>query len=575
MKNYLYTATDEQGREYTFDVRRAGKSSFLTLPADKFKDAKELHILTSLSTAEAGDEGYYILPGSLRLKGSLQTFFTPREDCAFDVKDPTMTFYGIKKSDVCLLVRVERNYNLIFRGGVRGGKYFAEAYIDFAEEPPYDDIRVEVVELPLDADYNDMAVAQRKLLLARGEIVTLAEKCRRPAAEYGRKYPLIRIRMGWKQSPCVVEHQTPETEPEMLVACDFARVRDIADALKAKDVEGVELQLVGWNIGGHDGRFPQLLPPDPRLGGEDEFKKTVEHVKSLGYRISLHTNTLDSYEIADTFDWNDAVLTRSGEHKLTGRLSGGIAYRVCLKRQWKNTLRDLPPVAEYGTDGLHFTDVISIVVPDVCHAVNHPCTTADGIIYAQRIMEYTRDLFGGFSSEGCMDFSMKYLDYGLYVTFGDAFRRIEPPICDRYIPMFELIYHGITLYNPMSATVNYVVKDPASRLMANMNGGRPTFYFYSSFKSGGAVNWMATGSADLTSGTDAELDRSASIVAEGEREYRALRDRQLLFMNRYDFITDTLHVATYSDGSRMVGNYSDTPATYEGVEITAYGYVII
>ena len=46
-------------------------------------------------------------------------------------------------------------------------------------------------------------------------------------------------------------------------------------------------------------------------------------------------------------------------------------------------------------------------------------------------------------------------------------------------------------------------------------------------------------------------------------------------MNRYDFVTDTLHVATYSDGSRMVGNYSDTPATYEGVEIPAYGYVII
>ena len=575
MKQRLYSAVDETGKELHFHAETQGNVTSLTLPVEQFQNAKELHLLTSLSYAKAGDAGYYVLPAHVKLDGCIQTFFTEREDCCFDVERPLLTFYGIKKKDECLLIRVDRNYKLRFRAGVANGNYFAEVVIVFSEDYPCDDVRIEVVELAPDADYNDMAKAEREMRLSKGEIVTLAEKCKREAVEYARKYPLVRIRMGWKPSPCEVDHQTPENEPEMFVACTFARVRDIVDALKRKGVEGAEIQLVGWNIGGHDGRFPQLLPPDPRLGGEEEMKKTIAYVKEQGYRISLHTCSIDQYEIANSFDWSDAVITSTGDYKITGHLCGGIAYRACLKRQWKNIRRDLPPLTKFGLNGLHYTDVISIVVPDVCHDKNHPCPVGEGIVYAQWMMEYTRDLFGGFSSEGCMDFAMKYLDFGLYATFGDSFGKEEVPICDRYLPMFELIYHGIALYNPCSATINYVVKDPATRLKMVLQGGRPSFYIHSGFRTGGATNWMGSGSTDLICTTDADVERTADAIAEGEREHRALHEKQFLFMTRYDFITETLHAVTYSDGSRMVGNYSDAPAEFEGKTVAPFGYITL
>lgn len=582
MAQIKYEAFDESGKIYEFEQRKEGNSIFLTLKRSLFSGANKIYALKNISLAEAGESGYYIVPRTIQKNGDMQIFFKPRNDCQMVTKLPLMSFYGIKKQDFTCLVRVERNYNYAIVTKAENGRYSLCLLFDFTEtddivaqnDVAHDDIRIEIVYLPLSADYNDMATLERNIRLSRGEIVTLKEKCAaKPAVEYARKYPLIRIRMGWKPSPSVVKHQTIENEPEMYTACTFKRVREIADALKKKGVAGAEIQLVGWNQSGHDGRFPQLFPADERLGGTEEFKKTIEYVKSLGYRISTHTNQIDSYEIANTFDWEDVCIKRNGEYNQVGDYGGGLSYHVCPVRQYKNAKRDLPALASYGENGLHFTDVVSIVVPDVCFSPLHPVSTADGIVYVQKVMEYTSGLFGGFSSEGCMDFALKYLDYGLYVTFGDGFGHSSNPIVDNYLPVWEVAYHGIVLYNPTSPTINYPIKKPEDRLTFIMRGGRPSLYLYSKFRTGGQKNWM--GEDDLTCDTEKDLARTVSVVYESEKEYRELCDKQLLFMERYDILSDELHVAAYSDGSRIAGNFSNRKQIFEDREIAPYGYILL
>ena len=356
----------------------------------------------------------------------------------------------------------------------------------------------------------------------------------------------------------------------MHVVVTFARVRDIADSLKAKGVEGAELQLVGWNIGGHDGRFPQLMPPDEKLGGMEELKKTIEHVKKLGYRISLHTNTIDAVEIADSFTWDDIVVNREGEYAQIGHYSGGLAYHVCLEKQLKNAKRDLPEVAELGLNGLHFTDVISIVIPDTCCSPEHPCYTARGIALAQENIHFTRELFGAFSSEGCMDFALKELDYGLYTSFGDGFGKRIIPVTDLLVPFFELTYHGILLYNPTSPTVNYPIKTPADKLTVFMRGGRPSFYFHSKFRYG-EPNWM--GNVDFVATDNGSMDYATGLIAESLKEYAPFADLQLTYMRDYEVLDNGIHIATYYDGTRIVGNYSDAEQDYEGQKLLPYAYI--
>ena len=576
MREYCFNAVDDKGNEYIFEQEQFENSVRLTLKKETLEGVDKLYVLPEFSKAKANDEGFHLIPRNIPLDGDVLVEFTQRENMVYETNNeyPIMSCYCVKTPDVCALIRIERNYKYRFVLSVEDGIYNVMPIFDFTiNDPVYDDIRIEIIFFDANATLGDMAAAERAIRLERGEIVPLTEKCKRPAAEYARKYPLVRIRMGWKQSPSPVYHQTPENEPEMHAACTFARVRDIADAFKAHGVEGIELQLVGWNIGGHDGRFPQLLPVDERLGGEEELKKTIAYVKSLGYHISLHTNTIDEYEIADTFTWDDIVVTREGKYYQCGHYSGGLAYHVCLEKQLKNAKRDLPDVEKFKPNGLHFTDVISIVVPDTCCSKNHSCYTAQGIRLAQENIHYTSELFGGFSSEGCMDFTLKELDYGLYVSFGNAFGKTDIPMLSHSVPFFEMAYHGILLYNPISPTINYPIKTKKDKLTFVMRGGRPSFYFWSKFRTGGQVNWMGTD--DFVASDNASLDYAAKLIAEEAKWYQDMCDMQFVYMKNYEYLEDGIEVATYCDGTKIVGNFTEEEHAYEGIMIPAYEYRII
>ncbi|MGM9642828.1 MAG: DUF5696 domain-containing protein [Eubacteriales bacterium] len=573
---FVFCATDENENKYPFFVEEKENRLRLTLPKEKIARVKKLWALGEFTRAAAGEDGYYLQPRNIGMMGEFQTFFTERDDLVFSNEKTIMSLFGIKKKDVCALVRIERNYRYALETVVKDNIYTLCVRFDFTKhDKVYDDIRIEIVLLPLDAGYTEMAKAERELRLSRGEITLLSRKCEREAVEYAVKYPLIRIRMGWKPSPSPVRHQTPENEPDMFVACSFSRVRDIADELKRQGVVGAELQLVGWNIGGHDGRFPQLFPADPRLGGDEELERTIEYVKKKGYRISLHTNLIDAVEISNNFTWSDISVRADGQYHQEGHYSGGLAYRVCPHMQLKNNRRDLPHVADLKPNGIHFTDVISIVVPDDCHSPEHPCPTAVGIRTVQKIMHESRELMGAFSSEGTMDFSLGELDYGLYVSFGDGFSKSRIPVADRILPFFELTYHGIVLYNPISPTINYPIKQKRDRLIAIMRGGRPSLYFHSKFRTGGAINWM--GDADLVTTTDEDLRYAVSIVKEALGEYQSvgLDAHQLVYMSDYRVLDSGIEVAVYEDGMSVVGNFGDKPETYGDTVIAPGEYTVI
>ena len=282
------------------------------------------------------------------------------------------------------------------------------------------------------------------------------------------------------------------------------------------------------------------------------MKKTFDYVKSLGYRISTHTNLIDSYELADCFSWDDIVVLEDGEYYQAGDYSGGYAYHVCPERQMFTGMQTIPELVKFGENGLHFNDVISIVEPDTCHSPKHPCTTADGIRCVNTIMNTQMGMFGGFSSEGCFDFALGNLDYGLYVSFGDGFGRKEYPLADEYLPFFELTYHGILLYNPTSPTVNYPIKTPEDKLTFILRGGRPSFYFHSKFRTG-AANWM--GEIDLLTDTDSDLAFACDRIAEAQREYESLAHLQTVYMSEYLSENGRASV-TYENGTKITCDFA-------------------
>lgn len=90
------------------------------------------------------------------------------------------------------------------------------------------------------------------------------------------------------------------------------------------------------------------------------------------------------------------------------------------------------------------------------------------------------------------------------------------------IPFWQLVYHGITLSNPYTRTVNAPLSNsPDTMLKLIEYGGRPALYYYSSFVNKQGANWMGDGS-DFTCDTPEEQQRCADAAKTHGRNLRAL-----------------------------------------------------
>lgn len=153
----------------------------------------------------------------------------------------------------------------------------------------------------------------------------------------------VRIKNGIKDNKDKIARQMPENEPKLRVMHSFDECSAIMKGIKSLGVEKAEVCLVGWNAGGFDGRYPQLLPIPEEFGGEKKLRETIRTAKSLGYRITNHICNTDIYEISD--DWDEKYVARRADGKMRHQLilAGGTAYyraRKCTtKRSWNATTK--------------------------------------------------------------------------------------------------------------------------------------------------------------------------------------------------------------------------------------------
>ena len=196
-----------------------------------------------------------------------------------------------------------------------------------------------------------------------------------PELAYSAQAMEVRLRLGVKPVPYKLTEQTPENEPPMRVFCTFARVRDILDEFQRQGISRAEFCLVGWNSGGHDGRYPQIFPVEPALGGEAELRATIRHGQSLGYQMTAHDCYYGAYRISE--DWSEDYLRKrfDGQLRKGGIWGGGQSYNICLPKAYELfAKRDIPKIRALGFRGMHYTDVLSMIGPRPCYDPRHPTT---------------------------------------------------------------------------------------------------------------------------------------------------------------------------------------------------------
>ncbi len=529
------------------------------------ENIRAIDFLPAFFSGHEGEKGYMVFPGNMLCR------FSGHENVHKQACSPVMAMFGAKTEEFCFIgMIVGDREDSVIMAEIKDGIYrcYPRFLLDGDSAPQ--NPAVEYVFLTGDdADYSGMARTYRAHQMENG-CIPLSERVKtQPALAYAVDAPYIRIRMAWKPVPSPVPEQTVETEPPVHIACDCAQVARLMDAMHTAGIRETEFCLVGWNISGHDGRWPQALPVEKGIGGEDELRALIKKAQDMGYHMTCHTNNSDAYRIADC--WSDAIIRKNKDGSLqrNGTWSGGNTYNTCPIAAFDINCSMLDNVEKLGFRGLHYIDVIAVVPPRKCHDPEHPLTRTEERLWNEKIFQYAKDKIGGISSEGGFDHLAKVLDYGLYIHFG---RNRTNPLCDEDIPLWQMVYHGIILHNPSTNTVNYPVKPVDSLLEEIEFGGRPSIYFYSSFvtESENRKNWMGT---DMRCGTDDELAEGVSALAGAYREYCERRDLQYQFMDRHEKLAEGVYKVTYSDGTRVYVNRGDTP--YTPLALDAKGYRIV
>lgn len=523
--------------------------------------------------AVAGDKGYLVIPNAFTgekdcsIHHAALIRFRERPDMTESFRINPMPIFGIARNGTGMLGVVTGSrfdYALVVE--CRNGVYEMYPRFSLGEDGAAEDIELRFFPLQSDeADYSGMARRYRKFQLEHGCVPLRERSLRYPVLAEAAEGPLVRLRLAWKPVPPPVLEQTGENEPPVHAAMTFERAGELIDEFHRQGIEHAEFQLVGWNRGGHDGRFPDLYPVEPLLGGEEKMKELIEKARSCGYLISCHTNVLDSYTIAKRWRREDMLKDRDGEPVKGGCWGGGQSYFSCPKAAHEAyAVQDLREMREFGFRGTHYFDVMSILPPDRCYDKRHPLNRAEAGAWRGRTMALAREEVGASGSEGPFDFMASEMDYVLYVIFFD---KPLPPLCDEKIPLWFLVYHGILGYNATCETANSALSPEGGAFLEQVEfGGRPLAYFYSKFLSTG-YNWMGKGS-DCTADGDGDMrDCVAKIKAEYDR-YREVRDLQFAFIEKHETPAPGVARVAYSNGTVLTVNRSDRE--FDGVPPNSY-----
>ena len=545
----------------------SGRATFRLDRGSVGVETRQITVKADFMATRDGETGYWILPtGEL---GVFEKGKTGRRNCVRDGRAP-MAFYGMKTQHgtwVAIVkgMALDMDVEVVAKEGVYE---IHPVFKDF--KTLYEDIEIEFIRLEgADANYSGMARAYRKYQLERGAVVSLKERVKKyPMLDYMTKHPEVRIRQAWKPVPSPKPDQTVKDEPPVKPVVTFEKFMRIADEFKRQGITGVEFCLVGWNVGGHDGRWPQIFPVEPTLGGEEKLKEAIRHAQDLGYQVVAHCNHRDAYKIADRWD-AEYIREKNPDGSLQlpeTTWGGGRMYTICPKRAYeKFVTKDMPMVAAMGFKGMHYLDVYSAVKAEPCDDPRHPLNARESADYIGRILQLGRDTFGGIASEGGFDQNAGQLDYVLYVTFSRPFDKM-PDMVTRYIPLFQLVYNGIILSNPFTTTVNAMKKGRPSELKIVEFNARPSFYYYANFLSNGR-NWM--GDEDLTCDDDAALVKSVADVKRCIDGYDRRARLQYCFMDEHEELCAGVYRTTYSDGTRVYVNYTDKEVSLDGVNLPA------
>ncbi|MCF7853558.1 MAG: hypothetical protein K9N51_02075 [Candidatus Pacebacteria bacterium] len=514
-----------------------------------------IEVLPDLLATRVGDEGFYLIPD---FSGSLVRFRehvpTVNRDRVYMHQSEweklnSMNCFGLKQGSQGTLVLIHK------------GDFFCHAVTEINQESanrlyasfglrhkPSEpikqqdrDIIVRFTEGTPDS-YTDLAKAYREYLIRDRGVSPLKERlASNSTLAYSVSAMRVKIFHGLK--PKSLDGNVP-----MKSYATFAETEEILDRMRAAGIEKAVITLVGWNLGGHDGAYPQRFPVEPTLGGEEGLRHLIAKAKSMGYQIVPHDNLTDMYMAGQTYD-PEVVLRHEDQTPVLGGIwGGGQAAKACPVAYFDRYGPDVTRIRELGFEGHYYCDAQSNPLFR-CHDPRHPADEEQFAISQCKLIQAYRCLYGAVSQEMGPAFSLPFVDeiahvqspHGLEWRGKDVDDNLMR-IIDRVVPFYQLAIHGLVTYQE-GWVHGYRKQGVRKRLLQTIAAGaRPCM----------EVSYRGGANGDF-------YEDSIRDVIDGYRiAFEELSHTHVELVEAYEELTEESSRITYADGTSVTVNWGDT-----------------
>lgn len=564
----LITKTDNSVLSETIKLEKIDANTMrLKIPFSKFPrggktafdKVKSLDVIIDDAGANKGDDGYWVLSDGRLGK------FTRDNGSLVERRNP-MPLYGVKKGNeafVAIIKGLKYEFSTCVEAKDGVYKIYPRFHIAEIGMPPYEDIVIDFTYFKGDdANYSSMGKAYRKYQLDRGEVRPLKERMQgNPTLKYSVDTIFLKMltsKFMYDQQP---SFNWKETElPVIDKVYTFEEMKGQLKKLKDMGIDKADIVLTNWNLRAN-GMCPIYGKAEPELGGNAKLRELTACGKELGYQIGPHILHTEHYTVSPAFCEDDLARQLDGKYIHYNGM-GGEAYCPCFKQVYlKYVLENYTNMQELGFNGPLHIDVTSAITPYPCFNLAHPCTRKDCAFYMNQIGKVSRGLFGAFSSESSCDQVANTLDYAFYVSAYPRWIGAENTLMDAMVPIWQIAYHGIILSNPFFYTIDgnmprgknspaqYNQGTPETRRIKIAEfGGRPSYY-------GGLSK-----------------PENYKYVKQAYDEYQPLKHLQLEFMDFHGEIAPDVFITEFSDGSKIVSNYTKKDFNYMGSVVKALDY---
>lgn len=121
-----------------------------------------------------------------------------------------------------------------------------------------------------------------------------------------------------------------------------------------------------WQRWGYDYRLPEIYPPNPDLGTEEELKRLIEACRQSGVLFALHDNYIDMYPDAEGFSYQREIAFHADGRPVRAWLNkgrGAQSYRYRADRIANHLEPNLKAIQENLAPSAYFIDVWSSARP--------------------------------------------------------------------------------------------------------------------------------------------------------------------------------------------------------------------